>query len=1139
MLHSYRRWSCALHLTFEICRIIIMRRRSDRFPIKLVWLYVVVSIIVASALPFPVLALDPHRLLSQYAREMWNSDNGLPSGTIMAIAQTPDRYLWLGTFTGLVRFDGVRFTVFNSTNTPALTNNTIWTAYTDPQGSLWLGTNGGGLVQYRNGVFTRFTSNNGLPSDIVRSICTDAAGTLWVGTAKGLCSLTVRSNERITKDSILFSRVLLPTEGSAQPTINALMGNEQGVWVATDGLGAYCIAKNSIQHYGRTGGFSSNIVNDIIQDRERRIWIATARGYSVQQAQPSGQAHGMSVIHSAMPEYNVRRIRQDRNGNIWLATSSGLFRIADGAPDGTLASFPAEHDLAKTNLNTVMEDTEGTLWIGSYTSLGLMCLRDGAFLPFGAPEGMPDDVVFGIVEMGDDDRTVWFGGYGGIAAYSRRTGVSRRFMPGGAEKHRASANLIRALVRRRDGSLWAASYGAGVFRFDGKEFVAVLTTKNGLSNDIVRCLLEDSRRALWCGTRNGLTHIDSNGTKAVYSTQNGLPHNSIMSLFEDSQKRLWVATDGGGVVCLNGEKKTVYSVKNGLASDVVFCVYEDVSGAIWVTTNAGITRIKGEVCTTLRGSDGLPSESVYQITHDKHGNAWLGCATGIVRMNAEHLRAIMDAKARGERFVVEYRMFGKSDGMRAVDCTVPANLCQTEKGIWFPTLKGALFLDVQNSVVAEPPPVYIQAMECDGTALALRESIDVQAGNIQAGNIQAGARQFTIDYTALSFNGIENIRFKYRLSGIDNDWLEVGKRRTAYYTNLPPGEYTFHVIACNADGVWNTNGAALHFRVDPHFWQTYWFYALFIGAMIALGWGLSRYQIVRVRYRNELLKKLVDERTAQLSDANRELEAVNQEISRQNAILSVQASDIEIFTTGLQEKNLALEELNQEKNEFLGIAAHDLKNPLTQIIMITSTLHRYFDRFTQEQTLEKLKGIEDGARRMTDIITNLLDVNRIESGLLRFNKQKLSVNPIVGELVNVYFDRAAAKNIRLHYTPSPTEAIAFADKQILEAIIDNLLSNAVKYSPHGKNVLVRVLSSAEAVRVEVEDEGQGISEEDMKKLFGKFARLSARPTGGENSTGLGLSIVKKMVEAMNGRVWCESEIGKGAMFIVELPCIAS
>jgi signal transduction histidine kinase/ligand-binding sensor domain-containing protein len=1119
-LHSYRRWRCVLHYS---------TRQNFKGIAKSglggVGILAIVSTILACIFPSSLHALDPQRLLSQYTLEVWNTDKGMPSGTIMAIAQTPDRYIWLGTFSGLVRFDGVRFTVFNSTNTPAITNNTIWTAYTDVRGSLWLGTNGGGLVQYRNGIFTRFTSNNGLPSDIVRSIGEDSSGTLWVGTVKGLCSLKVKAKEHITNEGILFSGVRLPTESGVQPTITALLGNEQGVWVATDGLGAYCIAKNSTQYYGRTSGLPSDVINDIFQDREHQIWVGTARGYSVLQA----QAHGMTVIHTAMPEYNIRRIRQDRDGNVWLATSSGLFRLVGGNPDSAVSGFPAENDLAKTNFNTLMEDTEGTVWIGSYTSLGLMCLRDGALLPFGAPEGIPDDVIFGVVELHDANETVWFGGYGGIAEYSRRTGALRRFMPGGTEKPRATANLIRALLRRHDGSLWAASYGAGVFRFDGNKFVNVLTTKNGLSNDIVRCLHEDSHHALWCGTRNGLTKVDSNGVRTVYTTQNGLPHNSIMHLFEDSQKRLWVATDGGGVVCMNGEEKTLYSVKNGLASDVVFYMYEDAEGTMWITTNAGITRIKGGVCTSLRGSDGLPSENIYQIIYDKHGNVWFGCAIGIMRMSVAHLSTMMDAKARGERVALEYRMFGKSDGMRAVDCTVPANLCQTEKGIWFPTLKGALFLDSRYDAHGEQPPVYIQAMECDGAPLVLKESID----------IQAGARQFTIDYTALSFNGVDNVRFKYRLMGIDNNWLDVGKRRTAYYTNLPPGDYTFHVIACNANGLWNTSGAALHFRVAPHFWQTYWFYALCVGAMIASGWGLARYQVVRVRYRNELLKKLVDERTTQLSEANRELEAVNQEISRQNEILSVQASDIEIFTTGLQEKNLALEELNQEKNEFLGIAAHDLKNPLTQITMTTSTLHRYFSRFTQEQILEKLRGIEDGARRMTDIITNLLDVNRIESGLLTLDNQELPLNLIAEELVSAYLDPATAKNISLHYSSSPTQAMVFADKQILEAIIDNLLSNAVKYSPHGKRVFIRILNNGEWVRVEVEDEGQGISQEDMKKLFGKFARLSARPTGGENSTGLGLSIVKKMVEALNGKVWCESEEGQGATFIVELPSVSA
>ncbi|MFY8000256.1 MAG: tetratricopeptide repeat-containing sensor histidine kinase, partial [Candidatus Kapaibacteriota bacterium] len=261
----------------------------------------------------------------------------------------------------------------------------------------------------------------------------------------------------------------------------------------------------------------------------------------------------------------------------------------------------------------------------------------------------------------------------------------------------------------------------------------------------------------------------------------------------------------------------------------------------------------------------------------------------------------------------------------------------------------------------------------------------------------------------------------------------------------------------------------------------------------------------------------------------------NAEILRQQETLENQALEIELANTTLHERNFLLEELDREKNEFLGIAAHDLKNPLASIHLTASTLQRYGTQLTAEKQHESLERILIVVDRMKTIITNLLDINTLERRGIQFTILNFNIAPLVEATVNQYRVPAEAKNIMLRFSNEADGSIISADEQAMIQVLDNLVSNAVKYSPHGKHVFVRVKANATAVRVEVQDQGEGISEEDMKKLFGKFARLSARPTGGEHSTGLGLSIVKRMVEAMNGKVWCESELGKGATFIVELP----
>ena len=283
-------------------------------------------------------------------------------------------------------------------------------------------------------------------------------------------------------------------------------------------------------------------------------------------------------------------------------------------------------------------------------------------------------------------------------------------------------------------------------------------------------------------------------------------------------------------------------------------------------------------------------------------------------------------------------------------------------------------------------------------------------------------------------------------------------------------------------------------------------------------------------------KEILVQQSLEIQQSNTELNEQNRTLENQQDILEDQAREIEIANAALLEKNLQLENLNHEKNEFLGIATHDLKNPLAHIILSVDTVLRYFDRMTVNDVRQQIHSIGVVADRMKEIITNLLDINAIEQGGVVLEPIQFDIVPKITAIIEDYTERAAQKNIVIRPV-LPAFALLFADEQAITGVLDNLLSNAVKYSPHGKQVFVRVTRNDSAIRIEFQDEGPGISGEDMTKLFGKFARLSARPTGGEHSTGLGLSIVKKMVEAMKGRVWCESELGKGTVFIVELPVI--
>jgi signal transduction histidine kinase len=314
-----------------------------------------------------------------------------------------------------------------------------------------------------------------------------------------------------------------------------------------------------------------------------------------------------------------------------------------------------------------------------------------------------------------------------------------------------------------------------------------------------------------------------------------------------------------------------------------------------------------------------------------------------------------------------------------------------------------------------------------------------------------------------------------------------------------------------------------------------------IGLIVLSNIRIRRQSRELMEANNEILrqKELLERQSGEIELANVALNEKNYALTQQREILETQAREIQLANVALQEKNVQLNALNNEKNEFLGIAAHDLKNPLTHITMSVGSLERYFDRLAKEEIIENIRSVGVVAEHMRSIVSHLLDINAIERGGVEFHRVLFLVAPVISSIVAQSALAAERKNIVVHWSADAqtSNLQAFADEQAFVEVVDNLLSNAIKYSPLGKNVFVRAYGDGDGniMRLEVQDEGAGISAEDMPKLFGKFARLTARPTAGEHSTGLGLSIVKKMVEAMNGRVWCESELGKGATFIVELP----
>jgi signal transduction histidine kinase len=517
-----------------------------------------------------------------------------------------------------------------------------------------------------------------------------------------------------------------------------------------------------------------------------------------------------------------------------------------------------------------------------------------------------------------------------------------------------------------------------------------------------------------------------------------------------------------------------------------------------------------------------------QIIEDGIGGLWMLTTGKLIRIQKQQLNDI----AAGKSLTITPTLFDKFDGIAISSKASNSRNCRTKDGkIWVPTA-GGIVVVTPNDIPLNPlvPSVMIESVALDDESR--EHNTFPENGSLR---VAAGTKKFSFTFTALSFIAPERIHFRVQLVGFDDKPFEVGKnKRSVEYTNLERGKtYQFRVTACNNDGVWNDQAAVVSLYLEPFFWETNWFYALCLLGIGGITYQGFRWRVRRLRAKAKVLQQMVAART-------QELEQANEEIRRQVDIQGQQAQEIELANTALQEKNQMLEHLNTEKNEFLGIAAHDMKNPLAGMMMNVGLMRRHYNKMSAEELEKHFASLEHTIKRMSDIISNLLDINAIETGAMNLTLTEFDLVPIMQQPIQDYHDRAALKNITLHFSTDTAQVPVYADTSALAQVIDNLLSNAVKYSPQGKNVFVRLREIDSKVRIEIQDEGEGIAPKEMEKLFGKFVRLTARPTGGEDSTGLGLSIVKKLVEAMNGKVWCESQSGtelsaSGTTFIVELP----
>lgn len=481
---------------------------------------------------------------------------------------------------------------------------------------------------------------------------------------------------------------------------------------------------------------------------------------------------------------------------------------------------------------------------------GLERLREGRFLAYGRAEGLSADAATAVLE--DRSGNLWIGtdhgvdrfAKGVISSYSSRDGLA----PG----------AVRAIHEDRAGAIWFGTSGGLTRRAQGR-FID-RSRAAGFAIDYVRAILEDRQGTLFVGTSRGLVSLRGPSVRR-YSTGDGLTRDAVYALLEDRRGDLWIGTFGGGLNRLSGGRFTALTTAQGLSNDFVLSLHEDREGSLWIGTLGGLNRLRNGKLATFTVQHGLFDDVVYRILEDGDGNFWIGANKGIFRVR----RRDLDEVADGRRASVASVAFGPSDGMRSAEsngAAQPAGWRTRDGRLWFSTSRGAVSVDPArprgNLVI---PPVLIEQVIADRRPRPPEREVAVPPGR----------GELELRYTALSFANPRRVMFRYRLEGFDHEWVEAGDRRVAYYTNIPPGRYRFRVVASNDEGLWNLDGDSVELALEPHAYETWYFYGACVMALTALTIGGYRLRIGRVRRREQELARLVEERTRQLEELNREL----------------------------------------------------------------------------------------------------------------------------------------------------------------------------------------------------------------------------------------------------------------------------
>lgn len=1036
--------------------------------------------------------IDPADM-GRRAFRVYTDRDGLPQNTIEAIVKDAQGYLWVGTSDGAVRYDGHRWKIYDMPHQTF--SNFIRFILVSADGSIWFGTDGAGVSQWKDGHWKTFDQNTGLPSNQIRCLLEGSDGTLWAGTyGGGLAYLRSGKWNVYNKSNGLPGNQVSSLLETLSPDGNPVL------WVGTLDGGLGRLEKDGRwTTYNRETGLAGNEVRSLAETVSSSgasvIWAACYGGGL------SRLEHGNWQTYDAMsglPGNEVTTLLAEKKDALWVGTNSGLVQIQGGRRMIYTTRLGLPSDVILSMCFTGPGNGPRTLWIG--TTRGLARLQSNQWIAFDTSTGLPNNGISSILETTspDGNGNYYIGTFGGGLARWENGNWSVINQESGLPD-----DLVYSLLETKgmDGAreLWVGTYGSGLARWKNGKWM-IYNTGNGLPNNGILSLMEtkeeDGSSNVWVGTYGGGLARFRNDQWTVFDTKSGLPNNSVLCLLEtmdaDGGKSLWAGTYGGGLARLQRGSWTVYNTRSGLPNDSVFCLHKS-GNTLWIGTYGG-----GIAGTDLGSKDlrwktyssntnpALPNNSIYQIREDARGRLYLFTNKGITRLTPRRPSPEDPAEYSVYTFTTE-------NGLPSNECNFGSSFVDHKGRIWAGTINGAVLFDPSQEVEdVSPKPLLMES--------PVKEILAYNENNL------------SFEYSLLSYFRESDTRYRIQLVGLDpqpSAWIPETKKE---YTTLPSGQYVFQVWGMDYAG--NLSGPLkTYFRIKPAPWRTWWAYALYVIALAGVMVLAVHLRLRTAHRRAEALEAVVKQRTAELGEKLEELK-----VSEHRALESEQTA----------------REANQAKSQFLANMSHELRTPLNAIIGYSEMLQEEASELNQQALVPDLVKIQAAGKHLLSLINDILDLSKIEAGKMELFYETFELPPLVQDVVTMIEPLIHKNSNRLDTRFSDSLGSIRADMTRVRQILFNLLSNSCKFTNKGV-IRLEVERTSDEIVFRVSDTGIGMTPEQLAKLFQPFTQAEASTSKKFGGTGIGLTISRRLCQMMGGDIRVESEYGKGTTFVVQLP----